>query len=125
MSVTYNTDVINDRLQVVIDAIDAGVGSGILQIGTAGMALVLATIVLSDPCATIAGGVLTFSNLPLTDAAADATGTAAEAQITDSVGTVVISGLTVGTAGTDLIISTTSIASGDSVSLLSATITGN
>ena len=125
MTVTYSTAVKNDRLQVVVDAIDAGASNGRLQIGTSGMASVLATILLADPCGTVASGVLTFSGLPRTDSFADVSGTAAEAQITDSDGTVVVSGLTVGTASADVVISTTSISIGDVVSLLTAAITGN
>lgn len=125
MSVTYSVEVRNDRLQAVIDNIDAGAGGGLLRIGTSGMSTVLATITLNKPCATIAAGVLTFSGLPLSDLA-DADGTAAEAEITDSAGTVVISGLTVGTSGADLIIAGTAvIATGDTVTLLTGTITGN
>lgn len=125
MSVTYNTNVLNSRLQVVLSAIDAGAGNGILTIGTAGMAVILATIILAKPCGTVATGVLTFLGVPLTDSYADSTGTAAAAQVTDSTGTVVISGLTVGTAGTDMIISSTTVTQGDIVSLTAGTITGN
>ena len=124
MTVSYNTNVINSRLTVVLNAIDAGSGSGKLLIGTTGMAVTLSTITLSKPCGTISAGVLTFSGVPLTDGFAANTGTASAAEITDSAGTVIASGLTVGTAGTDMIISTTSITQGDIVSLTVATITG-
>lgn len=125
MAVVYSIPVRNARLQQVVDAIDAGAGSGILKIGTAGMALILSNIILSKPCATIAAGVLTFANLPLTDPSAILGGTATEGEITDSSGNVVISGLTVGLAGADLIISATNINAGDTVSFISGTITGS
>lgn len=124
MSVVYNTDVINARLQVVANAIDAGAGSGILSIGTSGMGVVLCTIVLAKPCASIAAGVLTFLGVPLTDSYAQQTGTAAAAEIADSSGAVIVSGLTVGISGTDMLISQTTITQGDVVSLTAGTITG-
>ena len=125
LSVTYNVNVRNSRLTAVVNAIDAGASNGVLTIGTTGMATVLATILLAKPSATVSGGVLTFSGLPRTDAAADNSGTAAAAQIADSNGTVVVSGLTVGTSGADIIISSVTITLGDIVSLVTATITGN
>lgn len=122
MAVVYSTAVKNSRLTVVRDAIDAGSSNGTLEIGTTGMASVLASIPLSDPCGSVASGVLTFS-APVSDTAADAAGTAAEARIKDSNGTVVISGLTVGTSGANINLSSTTIAVGDAVIINSASIT--
>lgn len=75
MAVTYPTAVKNARL----DAVTSQIGTtGVLEIGTAGMASVLATIALGNPAAAAAsGGVLTFSGFPRSDTAADASGTAA------------------------------------------------
>ena len=87
MSIVYAVTLRNNRLQQVINAIDGGAGNGRIQIGTAGMGLVLSTVTLLKPCATIAAGVLTFSGTPLSAAAAQS-GVAAAAQITDSTGTV-------------------------------------
>ena len=125
MAVTYNTTLTNQRLTLVVNAIDAGAGNGVLYIGTAGMAAILATIILAKPCGTVASRVLTFS-VPRTDVAADAAGTAEAARIEDSAGTIVVSGLTVGLAASspDIIISSTTVTIGDIVSLISATITG-
>ena len=125
MAVDYNTNVTNDRLQVVIDAIDAGAGSGLINIGTTAMGVVLSTIVLNKPCATISGGVLTFAGLPLVDGAANATGIAVAGQVTDSNGTIVISGLTVGTVSGDIIISDADIVTGGLVTFQAGTITGS
>lgn len=122
MSVIYTNTVKDDRLQVVIDATDAGSGPGTLEIGTTGMASVLATFTLNDPSATKTGGVLTLSGLPKT-VAASATGTAAEARIRDSDSNDVVTGLTVGLTGTDIIIDNTSIISAQDVTLNSGTIT--
>lgn len=123
MAVTYTTAVKTARMQAVIDQIDGGSGAGILQIGTTGMATVLAEITLNDPSGSAASGVLTFSGFPKSDTSANATGTAAEARIRTSAGTDVITGLTVGTSGTDITLDNTSIATGQTVTINSATIT--
>lgn len=123
MSIAYNTATINDRLTAVINNIDAGSSNGILVLGTAGMAATLASVVLAKPCGTVAGGVLTFTT-PVSNTIS-ATGTMAAAIITDSAGTTVASGLTVGTStGYDIVASTLAIVSGSVLTLLSATITG-
>ena len=77
---------------------------------------------LSATPGTVAGAVLTISGTPLT-ATAGATGTAALAEIRNNAGTVIVSGLTVGTSGTDLIINATAISTGQIVTLTSGTIT--
>lgn len=121
MSVVYTTAVKNARLDAVISQIGT---TGVLEIGTTGMASVLATINLGNPAGTTSGGVLTFSGFPRSDTAADATGTAAAARIrTASGGTDIVTGLTVGTSGTDIVLDNTSINAGQTVTINSATIT--
>lgn len=122
MAVNYSTTVKNARLTVVRDAIDGGSGPGTLEICTAAYASVLATVTFDDPCGNVSSGVLTFSATPLS-ATAGNSGTAAIARIKDSSGTVVCDGLTVGTSATDIIVNTTTVNSGASVSVTSATIT--
>jgi len=122
MAVVYSTTVKNSRLTAVRDAIDAGAAAGYLEIGTTGMGTVLATIPLADPSGSVAAGVLTFS-APVSDANADATGTAAEARIKDSNGNVIVSGLTVGTSGANINLSSVGITAGDTVTISSAAIT--
>lgn len=122
MAVVYSTAVKNSRLTVVRDAIDAGAAAGYLEIGTTGMGTVLATIPLADPSGSVASGVLTFT-MPQSDTNADATGTAAEARIKDSNGTVIVSGLTVGTSGANINLSSVGITAGDTVTINSAAIT--
>lgn len=126
MSVTYNQNVRNARLQVVANAIDAGSGNGILVVAAAGGAPIITSITLAKPCGTVASGVLTFSGLPLTQIAG-LTATAGTAYLTDSTGTVVASGLTVGLpgSGADLIMSQVGVVGGDILTLTAATITGN
>lgn len=114
MAITYSTTVKNNRLTQVLNAIDGGAGNGILVIGTTGLATTLVSVTLAKPSATVSAGVLTFSGLPKSGTATG-TGTAAEAKITDSTGTTVVSGLTVGTTSTDIIIDNTSITTGQTV----------
>lgn len=124
MAVTYTTAVKNARLDAVTTQIDAGAGAGKLEIGTTGMGTVLATVTLADPsAAAAASGVLTFSGFPRSDTSADATGTAAEARIRDSNNTNIITGLSVGTSGSDINLDSVSITAGQTVTITSATIT--
>ena len=121
MAVTYTTAVKNARLDAVVTAIGA---TGVLEIGTTGMASILATIALNSTAGTTAGGVLTLSGFPKSDTSADATGTAAEARIrTATAGTDIITGLSVGTSGSDINLTSTSITAGQTVTISSATIT--
>jgi len=132
MAVTYSTAMKTVRMQAVVDDIDAGAGAGTLEIGTAGtleigtsgMGTVLATFQLTEPCGKVSGAVLTFDMDPdISDTSADATGTAAAAQIKDGSGVAVITGLTVGTSATDIILDSVSITSGQTVTLAIGTIT--
>jgi hypothetical protein len=119
MAVTYTTALKNSRLQAAIDAIGA---SGKLEIGTTSMALVLATIGLANPAGSASGGILTFT-MPQSDTSADATGAAAAARIRTGADADVVTGLTVGTGATDIILNSTSITAGQTVTINSATIT--
>ena len=122
MSITYSNAVKNARMNAVTTAAGA---TAVLEIGTAGMAAVLATIVLANPIAPAAAGagVLTLT-MPKSDAAADASGTAAAARIrTATGGTDIITGLTVGLAATDIILDSVSITAGQTVTINSAVLT--
>jgi hypothetical protein len=120
MSVTYSAAVKTVRMDAVRAAIDGTSSAGLLKItaGTGGTGTVLATIALARPCGTASAGVLTFSGLPKSDTSADAAGTAYGAIITDQDGTTCISGLTVGTSGTDIIIDNQVIVTGQTVTLI-------
>lgn len=122
MAVTYNAALKNTRITAVLTAIDSG-GAGTLEIGTAGFGTTLASLALANPSGTVTGAVLTFDTSPALTATASGTGTAAAARIKDNGGTVVVSGLTVGTVGTDIILSQSPITSGDTVNITAATIT--
>jgi hypothetical protein len=124
MAVTYTNAVKQARLEAVIAQIDASATAGTLEIGTTGMASVLATFTLADPSGTATNDVLTFDFDPdISDTSADATGTAAEARIKNGDGTAVITGLTVGTAAADIILDSVSITAGQTVTLTTGTIT--
>jgi len=124
MPVTYNTTVKNTRLDAVTTAIGT---TGVLEIGTTGMASVLATIALGNPAAdSAASGILTFSGFPRSDTSADNTGTAAVARIrTATGGTDIVTGLTVTATGGggDIILNTLTITAGQNVAITSMTIT--
>lgn len=133
MSVVYSNTVKDNRLNVANDALNsktyaAGTGAGSvgsLVIGTSslsGATGVLATIVLQNPAFTEASQVLTLAGVPLS-VAASATGTAAKAELRNNAGTVIVSGLSVGTSATDIILGTTTITSGGTVTITAGTIT--
>lgn len=134
MAVTYLASLRTNRLNLVVNALGTATGptisvtgtaAGTLVIGTSalsGATGVLATINLSTTPATVSGDVLTISGVPLS-ATASATGTAALAELRNNAGTVIVGGLTVGTSGTNVIISSTAITSGQTVQVTSGTIT--
>lgn len=123
MAVVYPTALKTTRMQAVRDAIDAGAGPGKLEIGTAAMALVLATVTLADPASSVAGAVLTLLGVPLSDTSADATGTAAAARIRDSDNNDVVTGLTVGLAGANIIVDDIEFTAGQTITITAGTIT--
>lgn len=123
MSVVYNTTLKNTRMTDVVTAIGA---AGYLNIYTAGLATLLASIPLANPAGTVSAGVLTFSGTPLSDSSADASGTAAAATISTAIsggGTVIVTGLTVSSSAGDIVLSSTNIVAGQPVTITSASIT--
>lgn len=126
MAVIYSAALRTTRMTSVVTAIDAGAGPGKIKIGTAGMGTILATLPLADPCGTVSGDVLTFDFDPdISDTSADNTGTAAAAIITDSDDNTIVSGLTVGTSGTNVVLDSVSITAGQTVTLTTGTLTHN
>lgn len=133
MSVVYSTALKTNRMQLVVDLINSltvasstGTASaGSLVIGTSslsGATGVLATLALDTTPATVSSGVLTLNDTPLS-VTASASGTAAKAEFRNNAGTVIVGGLTVGTSASDIILGTTTITSGGTVSITSGTIT--
>lgn len=123
MAVVYTNAVKIARMAAVVS--QAGT-TAVLEIGTTGMASVLATIALGNPIAGAAtgAGVLTLSGFPRSDTSADNTGTAAAARIrTATGGTDIITGLTVGLSAADVILDSLSITAGQTVTINSAVFT--
>ena len=122
MPVTYSNAVKTARSQAVINAIGT---AGVIAIGTSalsGATGVLALIPLASVPFTQVNGVMTMNSAPRTINAIGA-GNAAKAEIRHGDGTVVMTDLTVGTAGADVIINATSITVGQSVQATVGTIT--
>lgn len=134
MAVNYLASLKTSRLNLVVNALGTataptisttGTLAGTLVIGTSalsGATGVLVSIPLATTPATVAGSVLTLSGVPLS-AVAGASGTAALAELRDNAGTVIVSGLTVGTSGADITINSTTISSGQTVTVTAGTIT--
>lgn len=98
--------------------------AGQLVIGTSalsGATGVLATITIPTTAISVSAGVLTITG-PIGNNAS-ATGTAAKAELRNGNGATIASGLTVGTTGTDVIINSTAISSGQYVQMNTSTIT--
>ena len=124
MGVIYRASLRTTRMQAVETDIDTG-GAGTLEIGTAGMASVLAIFTFSATAGVVAGDVLTGSGMPKTTTAING-GVAAEARIKNFAGTAIVTGLTVGTSGTNVIISpSTTITNGQTCNLTAMTLTHN
>jgi hypothetical protein len=127
MAVNYSSTAIDDRLLGVVTAVGAGGGPGTFGLLAGGTTV--SSITLSNPCGTVSGGVLTFTQ-PLVGTAAN-TGNVNGAVIKDSNGATVVSGLTVGIplSTSDVIVSngvnSTLINAGQVVQLVSAQIVGS
>jgi hypothetical protein len=127
LSVSYVAALQNTRMDAVAAAIDAHATlPGTLEIGTTGMAITLVAITLADPGFVRSGTppnvLITMQGVPKSGTAS-ATNTAAAARIKDGSGTVVVSGLTVGTSAADIILNSTSITNGQTVTITAGTIT--
>src|SRR5262252_9889686 len=109
-------------MQAVITALDIAAPPAIIEIGTAGMAAVLVTITLQDPSFTESGGIITMAGAPKSGVATG-TGTAAAARLRTGANADVVTGLTVGTSGSDINLNSTSITTGQTVTLTSGVIT--
>ncbi len=117
MAVTYNTAVKTARITATRDHF----ANGTLEILTSSDG-VLATFGLDTDGGDISGGVWTLV-FDESTVEATGTGTAAKAQIKTSGGDAHLTGLTVGTSATDIILDNASIATGQDVTLSSASIT--
>jgi hypothetical protein len=123
MSVIYNPTLKSTRMASVITALDAHASPAYIEIGTASMAATLVTITLGDPSFSESAGVITIVGAPKS-ATATGTGTAAAARIRTGGAVDVVTGLTVAApSGADINLNSTSITTGQTVTLTAATIT--
>lgn len=122
MTVSYDSATKSARMAATILQIDANASPAFIEICTAAYATVLVTITLADPSFTEASGVITMAGAPKSGVAGNV-GTAAAARVKDGGGTVKINNLTVGASGSDINLSSTSITSGQTVTLSSGSIT--
>ena len=121
MAITHPAIIRTTLATAIRDEIDAGAGAGTVKIYTAAKAALLATLTCSDPCGTVNTGVLTFSAITR-DTEADATGTAAVFDVTDSTGEIVFSGTVSATGGAgDMQFPTVDFVAGQAIELSSFT----
>jgi hypothetical protein len=121
MALVHTTAVRNSQADNIDALINTGAGTATLEIATTAFGTTLAVINLQNPAfGAAAAGIITLQGVPLSDASADATGTAAVWRIKDRDGTEIVRG-TIGTSGTDLIITNTSITAGEEVRITSMT----
>lgn len=123
MAVNYRASLKNTRMQAVLSDIDNNAAPAKLRIFNAAFALQLAEITLQKPSFSLAAAVLTLLGVPLSDTSADATGTAAVARIVDGASNTIVDNLSVGTAGTDIVLNSTSLTAGQTVTITAGTIT--
>lgn len=124
MSVIYTTAVKTARMNAVVTQIGT---SGKLKLFTSGDVL-LATFTLASTAGTVSNGVLTFSDANgatagILNTTASSAGVAAKASVTTSADLDIITGLTVGTSGADLILDNTNLTASQNITINSATIT--
>jgi predicted TIM-barrel enzyme len=119
-------DVINSK---TIAAATGGGSAGKLVIGDGtlagpGATGVLVTLTLKNPSGTVTADHYDIDCVsPALAANATATGTASKAEIRNNADAVIVSGLTVGTSATNIILNSTSITSGQNVAVTSGVIT--
>ena len=119
MPITLSTSLRNARATAIVT--EAG-ASAKLAVYTAAYGTLLYTSTCSATLGTVSGGVLTLN--AVSNATAVAAGTAAIARLFKTDGTtMVMEGLTVGTAGTNIVITNTAIAVNDVVTTSAGTIT--
>lgn len=125
MSVVYAAATKTARMNSVVSAIGA---SGFIKFYTSNGGTLLATFALAAIAGTVSGSVLTFSDANgatagILNTTAAAAGAATYARITTSADADVVTGLTVGTSGTDFILDNNVFTSGQAITINSATLT--
>ena len=129
MATKYSTTLINARLDAITTAVgNAGIlriysGTRPANVAAAITGTILAELTCGTPFAPAASSGVLTPNSVTQDSSANATGTATHFRLFTSGGTAVADG-DVGTSGSDLNLTTTSIVSTQPVSVTSWTITG-
>lgn len=128
MAVNYRDFVKADRMDAVLAALDRAASPARLVIGTSAFTPgtstgILVAIIFNQPCGAVTDWTLNFTGLPKLGTAIG-TGTAANAELRDGDGAIIVSGLTVGVAGSgaNIIINSTAISSGQTVEVTAASI---
>jgi hypothetical protein len=131
MAITISSDLRNDIANDILARIDGGAGAGTIELRTgskpatpndAATGTLLATFTLTDPAGTVTGAVLTFDFDPDIEATAANAGDPGWARVKDSTGAAVLDG-TAGTSGADFTTNVSTVASGQTVRLLTGTVT--
>jgi hypothetical protein len=119
MAITLNTTLRNARATAIVT--ESGANAK-LSVYTSGYGALLYTSTCAATLGTVSGGVLTLNAVG--NATASGSGTAAIARLFKSDGTtMVIEGLTVGTSGTHIVVTNTTIAVSEIVTTSAGTIT--
>lgn len=120
---TATKNSLGDNFASLVDLGSAGGKVKIRTGSTPGSGTLLVTFTFSTTAfGASSGGVITAASMPKTATAA-ATGTAGNYEITDSDDNVVANGASVGTSGTEVVLTSTSITSGQTCTLSSLTVT--
>lgn len=128
MAIVIADAALEDMAEALIASVEAGASTSTLELLAADGTTVLAILDLATVWATAVSEVITIDadpDLTTTGEVAASTGTASTlAQIKNGDGTVIISGLTVGTSGTHIVLSpSNTVVSGESVTITTGTIT--
>lgn len=106
MPVIYDAATQDARLRAVINRIDGAAGIGKLHIFDAGGVLLVSVPLAKPSFDAPLDGVMSLAQTPRVQPYAAARGVPSAAAISDSTGTVIISGLTAGGPGTNVVVNT-------------------
>ena len=124
MAATLSTAARDASVNAIVDLVDAGTANptGRITITTAGGTTTLVVLDFSNPAFGGGSSGVATANA-IANGTVTASGTAAEAIISDRDAATVISGLTVGTSGSDINFGSVNFQSGDTIGISSLTVT--
>lgn len=120
MAITLATAARNAACDAIVDLVDGGTGAGNLVIRTSGDVEVATLAMSATAFGAASSGTATAATI--TDDTSATGGTAAKFTLEDGDATTILTGA-VGTSGSDLNLSSTTIGAGDTVSVSSFTVT--